>query len=235
MASTHARRAATRARSRRSNRRLFIAIAAGAFTLVAALVAIQAFGGGSKSTADIPPRLAETNGRVLGDANAPVTIIEYADFQCPVCKRAESDIVSRIEREYIADGRVKVEFRHYPFLGPESLAAAIAADAALEQGAFWEYHDALFNAQGRENNGAFSSSRLVAIAEDLGLDATAVEAALSDADAAQAMRAQAEAAAAAGVNSTPTFIVGETMVRGAQSYDVFQQLIDAELAKAGVR
>jgi protein-disulfide isomerase len=235
MASTHARRSAARARPRRHRRRLLVAIAAGAFALVTAFIAIQALSGGSTATGDIPPRLAETDGRILGDPEAPVTIIEYADFQCPVCKRAEAGVISRIEREYIVDGLVNVEFRHYPFLGPESLAAAVAADAALEQGAFWEYHDALFNAQGRENSGAYGASKLVALAEDLGLDARGIEAALADPASFEAMREQAAAASAAGINSTPMFIVGETAIRGAQPYEVFQQVIESELAKAGVR
>ena len=115
--------------------------------------------------AKIPPRVATGDGRVLGDANAPVTVVEYADFQCPVCKRAETSIISQIEKDYVQQGKVKIEFRMFPFLGQESFNAAQAAEAAREQGKFWEYHDALFNAQGRENSGTFTYEKLVALAQ----------------------------------------------------------------------
>jgi protein-disulfide isomerase len=215
------------ARRQQRSRYAFFAVIAGAVVIVGAFIALQAFGGGGDS---VPPRVATGDGRVLGSPDAPVTVIEYADFQCPVCKRAESSIVSKIEQDYVLDGRVNIEFRMFPFLGQESWWAAQAAEAAREQGKFWEYHDALFNAQGRENGGSFSYDNLVAIAGEVGLDVPKFEATIGQH--LPALQQEADGARAAGVGSTPTFFVGDEKIVGAQPYDVFVQAIEAQLAKA---
>lgn len=214
---------------RRSSRRLFLLIAGGALAVVAALIAFQAFGGESDT---LPERVATGEGRVLGDENAPVTLVEYADFQCPVCKRAQTSVLSQIEQEYVTQGLVKIEFRMFPFLGQESFNAAQAAEAARDQGKFWEYHDALFNAQGRENSGAFTYANLVEIARDVGLDVPLFEQTLASNVHLDAVRAEADAAMAAGINSTPTFFVNGERIVGAQSYETFQEAIEAALADA---
>lgn len=208
----------------------FAALGAIALAVVGAIVALQAFG---SESSDIPERVATGEGRVLGDPDAPVTIIEYADFQCPVCKRAETDITSRIEREYVEQGLVQIEFRMFPFLGQESWDAAQAAEAAREQGKFWEYHDALFNAQGRENSGAFSYEKLVEIAGEIGLDVAAFEETLTSNKYLDPVGDEADEARAAGVASTPTFFIGETEIVGALDYSEFQTAIEQELARIG--
>jgi predicted DsbA family dithiol-disulfide isomerase len=118
----------------------------------------------------------------------------------------------------------------FPFLGQESWAAAQAAEAAREQGKFWEYHDALFNAQGRENSGAFKYGNLVDIAREVGLDIPQFEATLGQH--LDALQAEADAARAEGVASTPTFYVGDRKIVGAQPYQVFVEAIEAELQEA---
>jgi protein-disulfide isomerase len=199
---------------------------------VAVLIGVQAATGSDDS---IPPRVAQGDGRVLGDPNAPVTIVEYADFQCPVCKRAASTVLADIEREYVATGKVKIEFRMYPFLGQESFDAAQAAEAARDQGKFWEYHDALFNAQGRENSGTFSYDRLVAIARETGLDVPLFEQTLSSNVHFADIQAEADSAREAGIVSTPTFFVGDEKIVGAQPYAVFQAAISQALQEAGAQ
>jgi protein-disulfide isomerase len=222
------RAAKGRVAARRRSPYAFYGVAVAAAAVVVALISMQAFAGGSAGS--VPPRIATGEGRVLGDPDAPVTVVEYADFQCPVCKRAESSIIARLEQDYVLDGRVNIEFRMFPFLGQESWAAAAAAEAARDQGKFWEYHDALFNAQGRENSGAFSYDRLVEIAGDLGLDIQQFDASLNGH--VDAIQAEADAARGAGVNSTPTFFIGDTKIAGAQPYEVFVQAIEDELAQA---
>jgi len=212
----------------RGNRWLMPALIAGALGVVALFIGIQTFGG---SDSKIPARVATGEGRVLGDANAPVTVIEYADFQCPVCKRAESSIISKMEEEYVTSGKVKIEFRMFPFIGQESFDAAQAAEAAREQGKFWEYHSALFNAQGRENGGAYTYDKLVELAREVGLDVAKFEATLSANTYLEAIQKEADEARDAGVTSTPTFFVNGTKIVGAQPYGTFQEAIDAELAK----
>jgi protein-disulfide isomerase len=155
---------------------MFAAIAVVAIALVGALVVLQAASGSSDK---LPERVATGEGRILGDPNAPVTVVEYADFQCPVCKRAETSVLSQIEKDYVQSGKVKIEFRNYAFIGQESFNAAQAADAAGDQGKFWEYHDALFNAQGNENDGNYTYDKLVKLAQQVGLDVPKFEETLS--------------------------------------------------------
>lgn len=109
---------------------------------------------------------------ILGDPNAPVTVIEYGDYQCPFCARFFTDVEPFIRDEYIKTGKVKMVFRNYAFLGPESVDAAEAAECAKDQGKFWEFHDALYEAEaedGREHNGNLNKDLFVEISEKLGL------------------------------------------------------------------
>ena len=199
-----------------------------AIAVVGALVAVQVLGGGGGAV--VEPPIGQ--GRVLGDANAPVTIVEYADFQCPVCKRAATDIIPVLEEEYVNSGQVKIEFRYFPFLGQESWDAAQAAAAAEEQGKFWEYYAALFNAQGRENSGTFSYGTLLSLAEDVGLDVTQFDATLSSNRNLEVVQADADAAGDRGVNSTPTFFITGEKIVGAQDLDKFRTAINKALAEA---
>ena len=101
---------------------------------------------------------AEVGGRdaILGDPDAPVTIIEYGDFQCPFCARFHEQVSPRLREEYIKTGKARMVFRNFQFLGPESVAAAEAAECAKDQGKFWTYHDAIYDEElrdGQENNG----------------------------------------------------------------------------------
>lgn len=225
------RTARGRGGSRRKALTSIILIAMAAIAVVGGIIAIQAT---SSSSTDIPARVATGDGRVLGDANAPVTVIEYADFQCPVCKRAETSILSKLESDYVTSGKVKVEFRMFPFIGQESFNAAQAADAAGEQGKFWEYHDALFNAQGGENSGTYTYENLVAIAAQVGLDVPRFEETLSANTYLASVQEEVDRARAAGVSSTPTFFIddgrgGTTKIVGAQPYGQFQSAIDKAL------
>ena len=217
------------------NRRSAFVLAGIAVVAMAVVLAFVVFQSTTASSDKLPERTTTGEGRILGNADAPITIVEYADFQCPVCKRVETTLLPQIEEEYIQTGKAKLEFRMYPFIGQESWNAAQAADAAGDQGKFWEYHDALFNAQGAENGGNYEFEKLVAIAERLGLDVQKFRDTLSSNAHLEAI--QREIGAADGVSSTPTFFVtdGTTdkKIVGAQSFSVFKAAIDELLAKAG--
>ena len=225
-------RASVRAPGNRRSAFVLAGIAVVAMAVVLAFVVFQSTTGASDK---LPARTTTGNGRILGNANAPVTLVEYADFQCPVCKRAETSLLPQIEKDYIQTGKVKLEFRMFPFIGQESWNAAQAADAAGDQGKFWEYHDALFNAQGSENGGNFTFEKLVAIAQQLGLDVQKFSDTLSANTHLAAI--QKEKDAATGVSSTPTFYVtdGKTdkKILGVQPYSTFKSAFDDMLAKAG--
>src|SRR3989344_683479 len=110
---------------------------------------------------------------VLGNPDAKAAIVEFGDYQCPFCGRFLSEVEPKIRDEYIKTGKVKMVYRDFAFLGPESQGAALASQCAAEQGKFWAYHDALYQAEvadGKEHNGNLSSAFLKSLASDLGLD-----------------------------------------------------------------
>lgn len=111
-----------------------------------------------------------------GSEDAPVTIIEFSDFECPYCQKHFNETLPQIQKEYIDQGKVKYVFRHYPlsFHDPEATNEALAAECAREQGKFWEYHDILYkrtetNKAGIDGKGA-GKKQLVGLAQDVGLD-----------------------------------------------------------------
>ncbi len=109
--------------------------------------------------------------QTLGEKKAPITLLMYEDFQCPFCERFFNDAEKTIRSKYIPSGKVLFVYRDYPIIGPESIRAAEAARCAGEQEKFWQYHDYLYERQGKiENGGTFSDPNLKAFAKDLGLD-----------------------------------------------------------------
>jgi protein-disulfide isomerase len=200
-------------------------IGAAAILLVGGIIVLGNVLRGS-SDIDIPERTVSVEGRTLGSPDAPVTIVEYSDFQCSFCAVAAETIVPQIERDYITDGRVKLQYHYVAFEGPPSVWAAEASECANEQGKFWEYHDMLF-----ENQGAFSIDSLKRLAEELKLDTQAFDGCIDSHKHENLVTAEREEAFDQGVNSTPTFIIGEQTVRGARPYEEFRIAIEAELSK----
>jgi protein-disulfide isomerase len=106
---------------------------------------------------------AKATGNTLGDANAPVTLEVYADFQCPACGQFDRTTLREIEDKYVKAGKLKVVFNHYAFIGNESTRAAEASECANDQGKFWEYAATLFNNQGGENVGGSATPTWTAL------------------------------------------------------------------------
>ena len=186
---------------------------------------------GSDTKVSIPERTVAAQGRTLGSENARVTVEEYSDFQCPYCARAAQTMDPKIEEEYVADGRVKLVFQHHAFIGQESIWAAEAAECANDQGKFWDYHDKLFENQKGENEGAFSIDNLKRFAEELGLDTQAFNQCLDSHEHEDLVKAETEDALKKGIQSTPTFVIGEQTVDGPGSYNDLKKVIEAELRK----
>ena len=168
---------------------------------------------------------------VRGNPNAKLTIVEFADYQCPFCARFQKDVLTPMLKEYVDTGKVRFVFKNLAFLGKESTDAANAALCAKEQNKFWEYHDKLFDSQNGENQGGFAPDKLKGFAAALGLNAAQFNSCLD----AQKYNAQVTAdnaeAAKNGFQSTPSTAVGNTPIVGAQPYAQFKTAIDAELAK----
>ena len=164
-----------------------------------------------------------------GDPNASVTIVEFADFQCPFCGRFATGAGRQIEETYVQQGQVRMGYQHCAFLGPESLWAAEASECAAEQGKFWEYHDYLFEHQAGENQGAFTRDNLKVFAANLGLDTELFNSCLDTSKYADVVQNETASVQALGVRSTPSFLLNGRPLVGAQPFEVFQQYIDAEI------
>lgn len=168
----------------------------------------------------------------LGDEDAPVTMVEYSDFQCPYCGQFAREVEPELVDEYVEDGTLKIEWKDFPYLGQESVNAALAARAAQEQGKFWEFHEVLYENQDSQNNGAFSDDNLMLLAEEAGVDPAELEESLTSGEYEQTIANDFEEGQQRGVTGTPTFVInGETIV-GAQPKEEFEKAIEEAAAGA---
>ena len=173
---------------------------------------------------------------ILGNANAKVTLVEYGDYQCPYCVQFFSQTQPQIIQNYVNTGKVRVVFRDFAFLGAESTAAANAAQCAEDQNKLWLYHDALYAAKmgddtngGSEDDGFYTTTEFLKLAQQVGLNMPTFTSCVDNNTDANVVAQEKGAAAAAGVNSTPSFIINGQMITGAQPYSVFQQALDSAL------
>ena len=159
---------------------------------------------------------------VKGPPTAPITIVEFSDFQCPFCARAQA-VLKQVLEAY--PNEVQLVFRHFPLeRHPEAKIAAEAAECAARQGKFWEYHDRLF-----ANPAAISVTHLGVVAEEIGLDRQALSACLETGASRARVNEDLDHGARAGVTATPTFFVNGRMVEGAQPFLTFKKIIDPYL------
>jgi len=165
----------------------------------------------------------------LGPANAPVTLVEFSDFQCPFCQRVMPTL-KRVKEAY--GDRIRIVWKDFPLtqIHPEAFKAAEAGNCAREQGKFWEYHDVLFG-----NQQALQPESLKKYAADLGLNVTTFATCLDTAKHNDRIQAQMGVGNSLGVASTPATFVNGRLVSGAQPYEVFVAIIEEELARASNR
>lgn len=162
----------------------------------------------------------------LGDVDAPVVMINYSEFQCPFCGKFARDTEPTLVEEYVEDGTLRIEWRDFPYLGPESTTAAKAARAAGAQDKFWEFHDAMFADQQPPNSGKLTEDFLVGIAEQIGLDTGKFRADLNSPWAAKAVEKDFAEGQQIGVTGTPAFIVNGRPIMGAQPTEVFVEAVE---------
>ena len=171
-----------------------------------------------------PPRQALSNAKApaKGAANAPIEFVEFSDFQCPFCLRAQP-AVEQVLSTY--GDRIRFVYRHYPLPNhPNARPAAEASACAGEQGRFWPYHDKLF-----ANPSKLADADLKRDAAELGLDATKFNACVDSHKYRSDVDADIKAGEEAGVSGTPAFFVNGRMISGAQPFDAFKRIIDEEL------
>jgi protein-disulfide isomerase len=169
------------------------------------------------------------NQPTLGNSDAPITLIELADFQCPFCKKFYDDSFSTIKKDYIDTGKVKFVFVNLAFLGKESENAAEAAMCAKDQGKFWEYHDAIYENQGGENLGIFNDQKFLAIAKGLDMNTEDFKSCINNDSHLEAVTEERMLANKYGLSGTPTFIMGDKVLKGSYPAETFKQIFDAAL------
>lgn len=187
--------------------------------------------GGSSSLAPAATAPPAGNGRIsvsedndpsVGPSSAKVVLIEFSDFQCPFCLRAQPT-VEQLLSTY--GDRIRFVYRHYPLPNhPNARPAAEASVCAGEQGKFWPYHDKLF-----ANPSKLADADLKKGAADLGLDASRFNACVDSHKYKSEVDADIRAGEEAGVNGTPAFFVNGRMISGAQPFEVFKRVIEEEL------
>ena len=174
-----------------------------------------------------PRREVEATGPSHGPANAPVTIVEFSDFECPFCSRVVPTL-KQVEQNY--GDKVRLVYRQFPLgMHQHAQKAAEASLCANEQGKFWEMHDKMFAQQQ-----ALSVDGLKAKAGEIGLDADRFNQCLDTAKYADQIKADVKAGAQAGVSGTPAMFVNGIFVNGAVPYEQLAKMIDEELARKGV-
>jgi protein-disulfide isomerase len=161
----------------------------------------------------------------IGPEDAAVTIVEFSDYQCPYCISWHNEVYNRLLTDY--EGKIRFVYRDLPLsaIHPDAQAAAEAANCAGEQQAYWPYHDALFGSKYGLNAQAYTQ-----YATELNLDVTAFNACVAERRYKDEVEADASFVRGLGFTSTPTFFINGLLVVGAQPYEVFQQIIDKELA-----
>ena len=173
------------------------------------------------------PREVTSADHILGPADAPVTLIEYGDFQCPACG-AYFSLVERLTTE--ASTTVRLVFRHfplYPLPHPNSLISAEAAEASGLQGKFWDMYRLLYKNQSDWANLADAHQAMYGYAQELNLDMTKFKADLDSSAVKDAVMKDSDEAQQLGINSTPTFFVNGKVITNPQSYEAFKALIEA--------
>ncbi len=178
------------------------------------------------------PASIPLTGMTMGDPDAPLSVVEWGDYQCPGCGIFAREVFPRLIDDYIEPGAMTFEYRPFSFLGEESFRAAEAALCAEDQGAFWPYHETLFLNQHGENLNAFSNERLKQIAASLNLDAGAFNSCLDSGQKRAVVDASAADARANGITSTPSIIVNGALLPNWQDWDQVKSFLDAELTRA---
>lgn len=173
---------------------------------------------------------------ILGDAKAPVTVIEYADYQCPFCESFYKEVESKMQSEYINSGKVKFVYRNFPFLDAdqsgqptgykESHLSAEASECAKDQNKFWPFHDQIFIAEGKdgqERNGNLNRSLFLQIASQVGMNVSVFTQCFDSHKYASTILADAKSASAVGVQGTPTVFINGAKLSGVDPQNPYGQ------------
>ncbi len=168
---------------------------------------------------------------ILGDPSAPITIVEFGDYQCEQCYAWFHETKPAIVRDYIDTGKANLVFVDLAFLGKDSIPASMATYCAEDQEMYWEYHDLLYNSQESVDGGWANSERLKAFAFSLDLDMELFESCLDNEKYSKRVQYNIQQARENGVRGTPGFFIvgpdGQQKIGGAQPFSVFKNILDS--------
>ena len=217
----------------------------GGLGIVALAAAVLLQGGAAKAdttnlhSPSAPTPVGLADGRTIGKAGAPVTMEVWSDFQCPVCGEFARIVEPQLIARYVTPGTLRIVHHDAAFQGAkssasydESVEAAAGARCAADQGRYWRFQDWTFANQSGENKGAFAEGRLRSIATASGLDVIAWDACRATGEQQAAVRSDTLQAFAAGVNATPTMILGGQTIVGLRTVTELGQMIEAAAAAA---
>jgi len=178
--------------------------------------------------------LIDNTSPILGSKNAPITMIEFGDYQCFYCHQFYNSTEPDIVKNYINTGKVRMVFKDFTIIGQDSVNAAHASHCAQEQGKFWDYHDALYNNWAGENTGWASSDNLLKFAKQVGLDQNAFNQCMTQSKYISVVEGSLSNAKDLGLTGTPDFFIilpdhTVTKVVGAQPYQVFDNIFKSQL------
>jgi len=180
-------------------------------------------------SSDEPIKVSVDDDPVKGNKAAPVTIVEFSDFECPFCGKFYEETYNQLVTTYINTGKASLVFRDFPLssIHPDAQKASEASECADEQGKFWEYHNKLF-----ENQQALSIDDLKQYAKDLKLNTVKFNDCLDTGKYEDEVLKDASEGASYGVTGTPAFFINGRLIAGAYPFSEFKKIIDEELAKA---
>ena len=174
-------------------------------------------------------KLIENGSPIFGDSNAPITILEWGDYQCTFCYKFHQDTLDKINEDYIKTGKVNLVFKDFPLNGPDSVIAAEASYCANDQGKYWEYHDELYKNWGGERTGWITRDALDSFATTVGLDLTEFNGCLDEQKYREHILSLYRFGQEIGIDATPSFLVFNDekiiKIRGNQPLEVFIKTI----------
>lgn len=208
------------AAAKRKRTTMIAGLVLGVLVIVGILIAVS--GGSSKKTVSAASKLNNVaatkalfagipqHGKILGNPKAKVTLIEFADLQCPFCKQYTQTAFPQVVKQWVRTGKVKMQLETLSFLGADSLRAGRAAAAAAQQNKLWQFADVMYNNQGTENSGYVTPKYLDTIFEGAGVDKAKADTFMKSADSKQPVTDATNLGEQYGVIQTPTFVAGPT-------------------------
>ena len=182
----------------------------------------------AKQTADV---FFDNASPFMGQENASITLVEFGDYQCYFCNQHFHNTEHELVEKYVKTGKVRMLFKDFIIIGPDSKAAALSAHSAGEQGKFWDFHDILFNNWAGENNGWASPENLWKFSNELNLDMKRMTECMNENRYIEKINSSSYDAESLGLTGTPAFFIIDknnnvVKISGAQPFDVFQKIFD---------